>query len=400
MKDNISDSSMLPLLQSNDVLYYKKISFAKTKVNDLIIVKKHDKSIAHRVIYKNKKYFVTKGDNNREPDEKIYPNQFIAKVSEIKRNGQIFNPESLYLLQSTLYFQEIVKIKKTFEREKIDYVFLKGLLLHLYFEQQYPRRIYADCDILVNKSFFKQIDAILQKIHFKKKKEDFKRFQTFVGKDEKEVTYYKKIHGLWIYLDIHSEITFLTHQVPIPFPSLQKTVNQITERFLNKKKIVLIKRIPFPVLDQDDLIFYLLLHFFTHNYSGIYRLEFINSIISSLKKMSPLYWEKLYKSAYSNGLLNFIIPGIYLLYKYYHVKRPFIVLQKKYYRSTMYALFIYKYICKETSLLNSPYSIDVERFKHASLIFFLYDKFFLYKLVYFLNPRLLFHLFFKNILSI
>jgi len=66
-----------------------------------------------------------------ESDGKIHPQQIIRKVYQVKRDGRIFDPESLYLLQSTLYFQEIVKIKKAFEREGIGFVFLKGLPLHI-----------------------------------------------------------------------------------------------------------------------------------------------------------------------------------------------------------------------------------------------------------------------------
>jgi len=131
-------SSMLPLLQANDVIYYRQTTFSRCKTNDLIMAKKNGQLFTHRVIYKTKKYLITKGDNNLQSDGKIYPRQIIAKVYQIKRNGKIFHPENLYLFQSTLYFQEIVKIKRAFEKEKIDFVFLKGLPLHLYFKGKHP----------------------------------------------------------------------------------------------------------------------------------------------------------------------------------------------------------------------------------------------------------------------
>ncbi len=105
------------------------------------MVKKNTHLFTHRVIYKTVNYLVTKGDNSFESDGKILPRHIIAKVYKIKRNTQTFNPESLYLLQSTLYLQEINQIKKLFEREKIDFVFLKGLPLHLYYEKTHPRRM-------------------------------------------------------------------------------------------------------------------------------------------------------------------------------------------------------------------------------------------------------------------
>jgi Peptidase S24-like. len=139
--------SMLPILRPNDIVYFKKIPFLKIKVNDLIIFKKKNQLITHRVIYKTKKYLITKGDNNPNSDGKIYPKQILGRVYQVKRNGQIFKPETFYLIQSTHYFSEIVKIKNEFDKENINYVFLKGLPLHLYFEGTHPKRLYADCDV-------------------------------------------------------------------------------------------------------------------------------------------------------------------------------------------------------------------------------------------------------------
>ncbi|MFN4213017.1 MAG: S26 family signal peptidase, partial [Microgenomates group bacterium] len=109
--------SMSPILQPEDVVYFKKISFSKIKVNDLIVFRKKNQLISHRVVYKTKDYLITKGDNSFSADGKIKPWQILGKIYRIKRNGQIFNPDSLYLLQSTYYFSEIVKIKNEFDRQ-------------------------------------------------------------------------------------------------------------------------------------------------------------------------------------------------------------------------------------------------------------------------------------------
>ena len=151
---------MEPIFHENDVLYFKKIAFKSIKVNDIVSIKKGKQLISHRVIYKTNKYLVTKGDNNPISDGKIFPKQIIGKVYQVKRKGQIFDPEQLYLLQSTLYFQEIVKIKTKLDKQGINYVFLKGLPLHLYFEKTHPRRIYLDCDVLVDKKDFFKAEKI------------------------------------------------------------------------------------------------------------------------------------------------------------------------------------------------------------------------------------------------
>ena len=144
--------SMFPLFHPNEILYYQKTSFNQIKVNDILLIKKNEQLITHRVIYKSKKYLITKGDNNFFSDGKIYPQQIISQVYAFKRQGKIFPLNTFYLLQSSYYLKEIIKVKSLFEKEKIDFVFLKGLPLHLYFKGFYPKRIYADCDILIDKN--------------------------------------------------------------------------------------------------------------------------------------------------------------------------------------------------------------------------------------------------------
>ena len=157
----IKGISMLPVLFSEDIVYFNKTYFNRLKNNDVILVKKNHHYFTHRIIYKIKSYLITKGDNNLLSDGKIYPSQVIAKAIKIKRQGKTINIEDLYLFQSTLYFQEVVKIKKALEKENVDFVFLKGLPLHLFFESSHPKRIYADCDVLVDKKDFDKAEKIL-----------------------------------------------------------------------------------------------------------------------------------------------------------------------------------------------------------------------------------------------
>ncbi len=97
-------NSMYPLLLDGDILYLKKIKFSKIRVNDIITAKDSIRYFTHRVIYKGKNYVVTKGDNNPITDKKVYAKDIIGRVENVKRQGNIFNPEQIYLLQSSLYF--------------------------------------------------------------------------------------------------------------------------------------------------------------------------------------------------------------------------------------------------------------------------------------------------------
>ena len=119
-------NSMYPLLLDGDILYLKKVKFSKIKVNDIITAKDSSRYFTHRVIYKGKNYLITKGDNNSVTDSRVYAKDIIGIVETVKRQGNILNSEQIYLLQSSLYFQEIIKIKNILEKDNIEMLFLKG----------------------------------------------------------------------------------------------------------------------------------------------------------------------------------------------------------------------------------------------------------------------------------
>ncbi len=383
--------SMLPILQPNDVLYYKKTAFAQTKPNDLIMVKKGNNLFTHRIIHKTKKSLVTKGDNNLESDGKIYPRQIIAKVDQVKRNRQIFNPESLYLLQSTLYFQEIVKIKKALEKEKIDFVFLKGLLLHLNFEKSHPKRIYLDCDVLIKKQDFNKAQTILQQYNYKRSDNLLsKRIKRNIG-EEMEVSYYKLLNGFAITFDLHFEVDItIVHlnQLELLYP--QKYIDQLTREFLLTKKSVKIQNEPFFILNAEFLILYLALHFFHHNYQGAFRLEFLDKIICQGHFRSVL-WTDISKKILDYQLQNFVYPVFVLLKKLYKTHIPIYFL-----KSIQPSIFYLNYL---TSIINDPSSVfddeqrikaGVNRFKN---LFYLSPRPLWIKTLVFLNPQVLYSIF-------
>jgi signal peptidase I len=314
--------SMWPILQEGDIVYFKKIPFSKIKVNDLIVFQKKNQIICHRVIYKTQKYIITKGDNSSKSDGKIYPKQILGKVYQVKRNGQIFKPETLYLIQSTHYFSEIVKIKQAFDKEKINYVFLKGLPLHLYFEGKHPQRIYADCDVLIDKKDFQKAQNILFKFGYQKADTSLSDWQKKLKDKEVENAYWKNINGFTVVFDLHLEVVFMMTQLGSLnnlYP--QKIIDNLTEEFLKNKKEVKINNENFLILNTNYLILYLALHLFHHNFRGAFRYEFLNKVIKKTKNKEKFFKEilviiKKYK------LNNFSYPVFYLLKKYYQAPLP------------------------------------------------------------------------------
>lgn len=312
--------SMLPLLHSKDLVSYKKISYSKIKVNDIILVFKNNLAFTHRVIYKTDKYLVTKGDNNLKSDCRVSPKQIIGKVSTVKRKNKIFDPEMLYLIQSSIYFKEIVKIVRAFEKNNINYVFLKGLPIHLYYEKTHPRRIYQDADVLIDKQNFESAKKILIKSGYKLSDSFFSPIQKKMRDKIVEISFYKLVNGFPVVFDIHLEPAFLMTQIgnlEALYP--QQLIDQLTKELLKTKKVVKINGETFFILNTNYLILYLCLHFFHHNFTGAFRLELIDKII---KKSPKNLLKKINKLEDQYRLTNFVDPVFLLLKKYHHTPLP------------------------------------------------------------------------------
>jgi len=346
--------SMQPLFYENDLLFYLKVQYYKIAVNDLILVKKNNNFFTHRVIYKSYKYLITKGDNNFLSDAKIYPKQIIGKVYQVKRNGQVFDPENLYLLQSTLYFQEIVKIKRSFEKEKINFVFLKGLPLRLYYEKTYPRRIYLDCDVLVDKKNYLEAEKILIKDGYQKAYLYWSKKVKKLHKKEIEATFYKKQSELIIAFDIHLQLVDLSIVHLGHFDDLypQKLIDQLTADLLKTKRkvrinpdLIGVNNEFFFILNTKYLILYLALHIFHHNFRGAFRFQFLDKVIRkeifrvsrlrsgnpfrlavttnlTTSRYRPLNRQTLNELITKYRLQNFVYLVFVLLKKYYKTPLP------------------------------------------------------------------------------
>ncbi|MFA5770290.1 MAG: nucleotidyltransferase family protein [Patescibacteria group bacterium] len=312
--------SMLPLLHPKDLVNYQRISFSKIKTNDLILAFKKNLAFTHRVIYKTDKYLITKGDNNLESDGKISPNQIIGRVISVKRKNKIIDPEMVYLIQSSLYFKEIVKIIDTFEKNNINYVFLKGLPVHLYYEKSHPRRIYQDADILIDKPHFEKAVEILTKFGYRSADSSLSPIQKKFKDKIVEIAFYKIVNGFPVVFDIHLDPAFMMTQIgnlEALYP--QKLINELTQEMLKNKKEIKVNNKKFFILNSSFLILYLALHFFHHNFTGAFRLEFLDLVI---RKNNYLMNDRLRDSIKKYKLQNFVSPVFYLLKKYYQT--PFL----------------------------------------------------------------------------
>ncbi len=305
--------SMFPLILPSD-----KIVIAKTsslKVNDIVVFKKKERLIAHRLIYISpaKDFLITKGGNNLKSDGRIKPNQILGKVSSIKRNGETIKLSHIYLSQSSAYLEELTKISKVFGQKRIPYIFLKGLPLHLHLGQTFPKRLYLDADILINKKGLTQVDKILVDLGFKKQKHTL-----FDKKIEgsTQISYLKETTPFPVIIDLHLEPAIGFTKLKSINKLLPSTKQFTQHLFKNIQEINLNKR-SFPILNIETLILYLFLHFYHHNFHGVHRLEFMDAIIRNQK----IDWDKVAATTQKFNFTNFVLPGISILRQYY--KTPF-----------------------------------------------------------------------------
>lgn len=389
----IDGVSMLPLLKNGDVLFFRQIKFNKLRLNDIIIAQKGNIIFVHRIIYLGQSYVITKGDNSIVSDGRLYEKNIIAKAYQLKREDQTIDIDNIYLLQSSSYFQEIQKIKHKLEAADINFVFLKGLPLHLYFEKKHPRRIYADCDLLIEKSQWKKVLVIFKKNGYFLSDTSYSVLHRKLKDKPTEFVFVKSIKGLTIQFDIHLEVVFLFNQIgKIDHLYRQQLIDSLSNTFLHEKISVKVDSERYPILSRSNLIVYLALHFFHHNFLGIYRLEFLDTVARDVISKSDA--REIFHNCVSKiklyQLTNIVYPVFLLLEKYYHTP-----LSKDFLKSIKPNGKALEYIEKNILAQNifdeqTRFNAGVTRFKH---IFYLSPNTLPHKILVFFTPSVFYSFF-------
>lgn len=314
-------TSMVPVIRPGDGLYLSPVSFDKIRLDDVIAFERINELVIHRVVYKTKTYVITRGDANEKSDGRIYENDIVGKVIDLERKGKKIDMELLYFNQSSIYLEEITKIKFLLEKYSINHVFLKGLPLYLYFEDSHPKRIYADCDLLVGKNDVRKTMKILEENRYVKVNIPIANTGPVAKKSRGEFSFIKRINGFPVVFDIHTEAVFVITKIgslDALYP--QVNVDKISEELLINKIPIIIYGQPFLILNSPFLIMYLALHIFNHDFRGAFRYRFLDTVI---KKCRPTAndWEKIQLIINNYRLNNFVYPVFILLKKYY--KTPF-----------------------------------------------------------------------------
>ena len=305
----------MPLILPGDKPVVKKAT--KYKVDDIVVFNKSGRLIAHRIIYipPSRKYFITKGDNKLKADGKIKKSQILGKVEAIKRNGQIIRLSHFYLLQSSVYLEQLKKINKAFIKNNISYIILKGLPLHIHFNHAPPQRIYFDADLLIERRDLRKTTKILNKLGYKKIQ------PILFGKKIRsplQISFIKKTKPFHTTIDLHLEPS-------IGFVKLGKlnqllpSIKPFQKHLFSNINLVSVNKTKLPILETETLIISLLLHLFHHNFQGAHRIHFINSLIINQK----IDWSIIVKISYKFKLENLVYPGLLTLKRYYQTPIPY-----------------------------------------------------------------------------
>ena len=94
---NVTSNSMQPIMQIGDLIIAEVVNTGIVKPGDIIIIRRSDDFLTHRVISITKDGWLTKGDNNLMMDPIVKRGSLIGLVKEVHKNNQRIVLESTRL---------------------------------------------------------------------------------------------------------------------------------------------------------------------------------------------------------------------------------------------------------------------------------------------------------------
>ncbi len=376
-------NSMYPFLRNGDTIEYTHTPFKDIQLNDIILVYTEAVLMTHRVIYKTRGGCITRGDNNNSADPQLQKGQVLARAVRFKRNGVWYGVQDVYISQSMRYLQEIQKLETLFTLHNIKHVFIKGVLTSLKYVGEIPKRIYADCDVLVQRDDYLKIKEVFTLLGYRYLNIEHSFVSKKPPQSKPEINFIKKIRGLPIVFDVHFEPVFLMLQLGgmnLLYPKLQS----LGCHFIEKGKDVNIKGFNYSVCSVSDQILYLALHIFHHNYTDIIRYQLLDAVIR--KSATNKVWAELTHTIQSYQLNSYIYFVFVLLKKYCKtpIPRSFLsIIRPSPFKKAVTDMFSRRV---DVFSGDSRLKAGVERF---ILIFFLSPEPFGKKLLLFVHPDVL-----------
>jgi signal peptidase I len=94
---NVTSNSMQPIIQIGDIIVAEVVKANIIQPGDIIVIRRMDDFLTHRVISSTKVGWLTKGDNNAMMDPIAKTDHLIGLVTEVHKNNQRIILESTRL---------------------------------------------------------------------------------------------------------------------------------------------------------------------------------------------------------------------------------------------------------------------------------------------------------------
>ena len=94
---NVTSNSMQPIMQIGDIVVAEVVNPKVINPGDIIVVRRMEDFITHRVILSTKDGWLTKGDNNASMDPIVERDRLIGLVKEVQKNKKRIVLESTRL---------------------------------------------------------------------------------------------------------------------------------------------------------------------------------------------------------------------------------------------------------------------------------------------------------------
>lgn len=313
IKITVPSNNQLGFLLPGDVVYFEKKKTTHLLIGDVILVEERKELSMRKTIYISERFVLAEGQSKDDIRKKILPKHIVGKAEFLKRDGQKVRFESFYQYRTLLYFQEIIKVKNELTKNAINFLFLKGIPIHLYYEGTYPKRVFRDCDILIHAADYQKAKKLLNKL-------GYSSVQLAISKKIKlkEENFSKIVAGTNIIFDLHREIAFTTpiYNIDLFYPESQ--IKTLTSVFLNEKIYFELYGEKFPALSAENFLIYSTLHLFNHNYTGTFRYELIKNILLRKTIDYPFVLSRIKEF----NLENFMFPLVLFFKKYYNLSLP------------------------------------------------------------------------------
>ncbi len=310
IKKNVPPNNQLGFLLPGDVIYFKKKT-GHLLIGDVILIEEKKELSIRKTVYISERYVLAEGQSKKDIRRKILPKHIIGKADFLIRDGQKIVLEDIYKYRAFLYMKEAIKITKELKISNIEFVFLKGIPIHMYYERTYPKRIFRDCDILIQANNFKKVRNILIKL-------GFNPIPNITNMNVKEFNFSKTINGIPVVFDVHTEIVFVAINKHSNLFYPEEKVAKLNSIFMNEKVFFTLHKEALPVLSAENFFIYSSLHLFNHNYTGTFRYELLKNVL--LEKRLDLAIIQLRIQEFE--LENFIYPVLLFLKKYYFISVP------------------------------------------------------------------------------